>query len=594
MMLRSLPARIVALTLALIATGGVALGLVAWRSLQLIDAQQANLSIQRVVAELAVIESALDNDRGLSYCALTGDRGFLAESQPDALYVKSRVRLTELLEGRAVSSEEIQRLDALWRRWQDGYLSPMQAWCVTRGGVRPDAADVSALREGSAAVRGAIRTLLREIQNRHAVALVGLEASAAALRQRTIQTVIGASVLTLVLILAGLLSTLRLARRIEGMNRELMAAAETRRTVQSRAAESERYLRAVMENLPVAVFITNTRGVIEALNPAAGELLQQLHRADAALPARGRSPYWIGRDLPFVAGSDSGASKELFETELVGDSDRRIPVEVSRSVVVTGAEQHLVFVARDITERRRVESMKSEFLSTVSHELRTPVTSIRGALALLHEEASEELPADVRKLIDIAHSNAEQLVRLISDIVDMERLEVGLLSFDLVPMKLVQAVRQAVAMTQSYAADRRLRVALEFTDESVTVLGDDGRLQQVVVNLLSNAMKYSPLESQVTVRVHEAGNMGRVAVLDNGPGVPEEFRTRIFQKFSQADSSNRRATGGSGLGLAIARSLVERMHGRIGFRNRPEGGAEFWFDVPLFGAAQVSAPGQSA
>jgi PAS domain S-box-containing protein len=236
----------------------------------------------------------------------------------------------------------------------------------------------------------------------------------------------------------------------------------------------------------------------------------------------------------------------------------------------------------DITERKRMERMKDEFISTVSHELRTPLTSISGALGLLAGGAAGALSGPVAEMIGIAHKNSLRLTHLINDLLDMEKLVAGKLRFDLQVQELMPLVEQSLRDNQPYAAQYRVRFALAARCDGVQVRVDALRLQQVLANFLSNAAKFSPEGGSVEVAVTQRDAMARVEVIDHGPGIPVEFRPQIFEKFSQADASDARQRGGTGLGLAISKELIERMHGTVGFESEPGQGARFHFDLPVW------------
>ncbi|WP_164483699.1 PAS domain S-box protein [Polaromonas sp. SP1] len=239
-------------------------------------------------------------------------------------------------------------------------------------------------------------------------------------------------------------------------------------------------------------------------------------------------------------------------------------------------------LANDITELKRIDRMKSEFVSTVSHELRTPLTSIRGSLGLISGGVAGQLPEAVKTLVGIAKSNCERLIRLINDILDIEKIESGKMTLDLQTVALLPLLEQAVAANEGYGKEKNVSLALVFEDdgEPLQVRADSDRLTQVVTNLLSNAMKFSPTDGVVEIHVSRSMRHVRVEVRDRGPGIPEEFRKRIFQKFSQADSSDTRQKGGTGLGLNISRAIVERLNGNIGFDTRTGEGTTFFFELP--------------
>ncbi len=248
-------------------------------------------------------------------------------------------------------------------------------------------------------------------------------------------------------------------------------------------------------------------------------------------------------------------------------------------------------LATDITELKRIDRLKTEFVSTVSHELRTPLTSIRGSLGLISGGIAGQLPEAAMKLIGIAKNNCERLIRLINDILDIEKIESGKMQLDLQPMALMPLMVQAIAANEGYGLANQVSLTLHCDDPGLQVKVEADRLTQIVTNLLSNALKFSPPGGTVEVHVTRAGLGVRVEVRDHGPGIPEEFRKRIFQKFSQADSSDTRQKGGTGLGLNISRAIVERMGGSIGFESRLGEGTTFFFELPLWnGPAELAPP----
>ena len=250
-------------------------------------------------------------------------------------------------------------------------------------------------------------------------------------------------------------------------------------------------------------------------------------------------------------------------------------------------------LATDVTELKRIDRMKSEFVSTVSHELRTPLTSIRGSLGLISGGVAGELPERVKTLVDIARNNCERLIRLINDILDIEKIESGKMRLDLQVVDLKPLLVQVLAANEGFGAAQNVSLRLNFPEGDLRVQVDTDRLAQVVTNLLSNAMKYSPPGGVVEVDVKRAGLGVRVEVRDHGPGVPEEFRKRIFQKFSQADSSDTRQKGGTGLGLNISRAIVERLGGSVGFDSTVGVGSTFFFELPEWKEAAPRLPAET-
>lgn len=251
-----------------------------------------------------------------------------------------------------------------------------------------------------------------------------------------------------------------------------------------------------------------------------------------------------------------------------------------------GRALRMIGTNTDISERKRIDQLKSEFVSTVSHELRTPLTSITGAIGLLASGRLGELPPPAREMLDLAQRNSERLAHLINDLLDMERLSAGKMQFDPRVQPLLPLARQAIDELRAFGAQFGVRFVLdERLPQEARVRVDGGRLQQVLTNFLSNAIKFSPADGQVEVVVEQRGERARVTVIDHGPGIPARFRERIFQKFSQADASDTRQRGGTGLGLAISKELMAHMGGTVGFDSEEGRGARFYCELPLARAA---------
>ncbi|MGI2173678.1 PAS domain-containing protein [Shewanella ulleungensis] len=238
---------------------------------------------------------------------------------------------------------------------------------------------------------------------------------------------------------------------------------------------------------------------------------------------------------------------------------------------------------QDITDRMKLQKVKDDFISTVSHELRTPLTSINGALTLLQSGKIVTLPAKAQKLMDIASSNCKQLSRLINDLLDIEKLAAGKMLFDIKPLQVAPLLQRALSDHQPYADLHNISLVLQQDPQinDVCVYVDEHRLLQILTNFLSNAVKFSPQAGIVTLSATLMDSEIEIAVQDQGSGIPEDFKSKIFEKFSQADASSSKAKGGTGLGLALCKELTEAMHGSIGYDSSTEQGARFYVRLPL-------------
>ena len=245
--------------------------------------------------------------------------------------------------------------------------------------------------------------------------------------------------------------------------------------------------------------------------------------------------------------------------------------------------------SNNVTERTPVEKLKNEFVSVVSHELRTPLTSIRGALSLLLSGSVGEQTEKARKLLTIANNNCDRLLVLISDILDIEKIEAGTMAFPCVPVDVAALIEETIEANKMYA--EKFSVAVQFARPNAYhfVYADAGRLLQVITNLLSNAIKFTPTGGGVNIAVTQVDTKVRVSVTDHGAGVPAAFRAVIFEKFSQADSSAARDQNGTGLGLSISKAIVENFGGSIHFTSEPGQATVFYFDLPVWQGKHVEA-----
>ena len=246
-----------------------------------------------------------------------------------------------------------------------------------------------------------------------------------------------------------------------------------------------------------------------------------------------------------------------------------------------GVPLRMVGTHTNITQRKQVDRIKTEFISTVSHELRTPLTSIRGSLGLLEAGVLGALPAKALEMVRVANKNSQRLITLVNDILDMDKLLSGKMTMQSMPVNLSEVIAQAVEANTAYAANYQVRFSTSSVSDNSIVIGDANRLMQVMTNLLSNAAKFSHTGGVVDILQIKTGAFQRVEVEDRGEGIPIAFQPRLFEAFSQADSDNTRRQGSTGLGLNISKKLIEQMGGEVGYTTEINCGTTFWFTVPL-------------
>ena len=387
-------------------------------------------------------------------------------------------------------------------------------------------------------------------------------------------------------------------------DREAMAAIETaaaslgqllaRTQERGRAEELSRQQEILLDAVAEGICGLDRQGKVTFANPAAARLLgapvdaligkpvhELLHGAAGADRA-------CGEDCPLLsAATQSGAGSE--ETNIFRSDGSSFPAEYAlTSIRAQGRVFGSVLSFRDISQRYALDRMKDEFISTVSHELRTPLTSIRGALGLLSSGILGEANEKATNLLRIALTNSDRLVRLINDILDLERIQSGREPLAFRSVQLADVVKQAIEDMQPMADAAGVQLIHDST--RVEISADSDRLLQVVTNLLSNAVKFSPPNSPVSVMLRPGVTGVILSVIDHGRGIPADKLEAIFGRFQQVDASDSRQKGGTGLGLAICRTIVLQHSGRIWAERNPVRGSTFRIFLP-YHPAPVTAPG---
>jgi len=361
--------------------------------------------------------------------------------------------------------------------------------------------------------------------------------------------------------------------------------------VQSRTAELSLVLerkQAILESAAEGIFGLDLDGVVTFMNPSAARILgsEQMSLVGRPLHSGIHSATCPDRPLPHGGCRVCGAGLDPAVRNGRGKFNRfdgagAVPIEYTSGTIVDerGNAAGVVVTFRDISEQLAVERMKDEFVSTVSHEMRTPLTSIRGALGLLASGLLGNVDTRAQRMLDIAVTNTDRLVRLINDILDLERMASGRVELSRGVVGVSDLMIEAVEGIQLLAESAGVTVIANPSD--ARVWGDRDRILQTLTNLLSNAVKFSPSGTVVMLNGSAAGGMYTFAVEDEGRGIPKEHLESVFERFKQVDASDARLKGGTGLGLAICRSIVVAHGGRIWAESEEQEGTTFYFTIPL-------------
>jgi PAS domain S-box-containing protein len=347
-------------------------------------------------------------------------------------------------------------------------------------------------------------------------------------------------------------------------------------------AESTAVFRLAVEVCPSGIIVVGADGVIRLVNAEIERLFgysrEELcgRSIDVLLPPALRNKHATERrhygKRPHAR--HFGAARDFRACRRDGSE---FPVEIGLNPIRVGDGVMVVAAVVDISERKRLERARDEFVATVSHELRTPMTAITASLGLLLADASNHPSQPAVHLLQIAHDNCRRLVRMLDDLLDLKKLEAGQMPFRFERCDGRTLLERAIETTRSLAVDRGVTIRLEAPADPVALYVDPDRLIQVVTNLLSNALKASPNGKDVLVTLEQRTPCLRIGVRDYGAGIPAEFRSRIFTSFAQPTGARK---GGSGLGLSIAQKIVAGLHGRIGFEDAPGGGTVFYVELP--------------
>ena len=343
------------------------------------------------------------------------------------------------------------------------------------------------------------------------------------------------------------------------------------------AEDAERSHRALARDraLLSALADGTTQGVIAVDDEHKIELLN-----DAAREMLGVSSSPVGE--PLIEFVRVPQLFELLESDKTGSAEvqlanRRAIIKVAQK---WGSEGR-VLLLEDVTQVRRLETVRRDFIANVSHELRTPVAVIRANAETLLSGAKDD-PVMGPRLMDGLHRNAERLARILADLLDLSRLDAGQYRLDIGHVPLSAAIDQSMTAVETQAQTRGVRVDVAVGE--LAVKADPKALDQILVNLIDNAVKYTRAEGQVWIEAKVEDGTVRLEVRDDGPGIADKHRERVFERFYRADPSRSREAGGTGLGLSIVKHLVESMHGEVGVEPNQPQGSIFWLRLPLSNA----------
>lgn len=368
----------------------------------------------------------------------------------------------------------------------------------------------------------------------------------------------------------------------------LAESAQKEREAFDNLSQSEARVRTIVETMPVGLVIMNSHGNIELVNPATEDMFDTSIERLIGQHVSTIFPKQATRQVEeFTEELLAKGCGHVIEREVQRDDGTTVPVELSVNEF-QGIEGHrYMLVMLDISERKEVERLKQEFVSMVSHELRSPLTSVQGFLTLLAEDIYGTLNEQGKQKVHIADRNVTRLIKLINDLLDIDKLQSGKLKMVFKPVKISGVIERSIDSVRVLAEQEN--ISIDASDSQYELVADGDRLVQVIVNLLSNAIKFSPRESTIKIAVTPQDGGIEVRVIDQGVGIPLKYHASIFERFEQVTSQDKPQKGGSGLGLTISRAIIEQHGGTIGLDSEEGKGCSFWFKLPDAPPAQEAA-----
>jgi len=571
---------------ALLALGVVLVALALLANTRFVELARANrwsLHTHEVLTETAGVEASLSAmETAFRGFALTGGERYReAWSRESADVEKRAARLRQLV---ADNPAQLRRVDALlagYREWRasqvaTGIAAARDAAAVAR--ARAAAADPARV-EARAARSDALRRRVLGIEAEEFRLLRARAGRARELERTTRRVLLAGSAIALLLAAAAAVLVQRRTAGLRAANEALAAEAAQRALAARTSGRLAGQNALILSSAADGIYGIDAHGFTTFVNPAAERMLGYEAEELTGRPYEATLLSHAPGGDPIRAALLSSEPVTVPNATFRRADGRRFPVEYTVSPIVE--EERIagaVITFRDVTLRREVDRMKDEFVSVVSHELRTPLTSIRGSLGLLAAGKGGDLSVAGARMLEIAVANTDRLIRLINDILDLERIESGKEAMEMGPVSAADLARHAAEVMQPVA--ERAGVALRLRADDAALEADADRLLQVLTNLLSNAVKFSEAGNAVDLVVERASDGAVFRVADQGRGIPPDRLESIFERFNQVDSSDSRQKGGTGLGLAICRSIVQQHGGRIWAESKAGEGSTFVFTVP--------------
>lgn len=333
--------------------------------------------------------------------------------------------------------------------------------------------------------------------------------------------------------------------------------------------QNRKRLRNILTSIPLGLIVVDEKDEIQAVNPQVQEIFQF------------ESDELVGRHVSFLFPElkEIGLTQKPLKTSAVRKSTEAFTVEIIVNHFEERGQKSKFIHLQDITERYRLEQLRKDLVAMVSHDLRTPLTAIQGTLTMLEQGVYGDLRDNGTRAIDRAQQSTDYLIGLVKDLLDSAKLESGTIEIEFSETTSGKVVEKAVETSRVQAKNRGVEIVTDFTND--IFMGEEDRVVQVLINLITNAIKYSPEEGKIFVNAGLEGTSVKFSVKDQGPGIPKEMQTRVFERYQQLNQPSETQRKGFGLGLAICKALIEGHKGKIWVESEAGKGSKFCFTIPM-------------